>query len=463
MKKILGVDWYFSLISKDGKRSLFSDIPRNSLQNKLLICWDFYDHNYQKKLKLYSCFNNFIEYALFYFKIPKLARSFYEIILGEYLQKPHFDIDVECSSEDRTHEKILNDLINVLLEMIPTLKIEKDICIYTSHSNVNYSNPNNLGDIPERERKIKRSYHVIVNGYCHANNREAKGFYYKVMEKLPKEYEKWIDRAVYSKTQQFRLLGCSKNGEERFKTLSEEFYFNGILVKHQIDSDDIDLKSEDEIEQKRKFLIYLEESLIGARTGNCKILPSYEIPEKQNFKRQDGDMDPEIAMEALNLLAKSVGMSCSDKSFPYKFDNIAGPFVILKRLKPSKCRICMRTHQHQNPYLLVVPDNLNVFFHCRRAAPEKKLYIGCLKSDELKQEEKIDLKIVDYNPSNYADLTKLQEEWRENTLKKLKNLAGNHVDTNSNKPNKKKKEKDEIDAETRELLIKKLTEKILTK
>ena len=35
---------------------------------------------------------------------------------------------------------------------------------------------------------------------------------------------KWVDHAVYGKTQQFRVVGSQKIGSGRIKTLNQEFH-----------------------------------------------------------------------------------------------------------------------------------------------------------------------------------------------------------------------------------------------
>ena len=85
----------------------------------------------------------------------------------------------------------------------------------------------------------------------------------------------------------------------------------------------------------------------------------------------------------------------------------------MKRIKQSYCQLCKRIHQHENPYLLISED-LNVFFHCRRAPPNKKLYIGTLKQEEEKEFKVFDI-VTTKAPENDG-LNQIQER-----LKKLAN------------------------------------------
>lgn len=364
MKRINGVAWYYFLTPNEKRSGLFDAHPRSSLLNKFIVCWDYFDIVHQKTNKLYSCFENYIQFVIYFLKVQPNLRTFYEIVLGEHIQKPHFDVDMELV-ELGVEKEVLHNLIKAIVELIPDINLQKDICIYSSHSQ---------SKSPTGVYKI--SYHVIINNYSHSNNKEAKAFYYAIMQKLPKEYydNQWIDHSVYSKTQQFRIYGCQKIGTDRTKKLCEEWEFNGEKIIHETEEKDED--------PNRMFLIHLEESLVTARQSMCKQLISFQMPEQFLKKKtyDTGDLDLDLAMEALQLFAHSLGTIPESKAFPFKFDKIDSSFIILKRRKASKCRICNRIHDHENPYL-IVSENKAVYFHCRRAAPDKKLYVGSLKSE----------------------------------------------------------------------------------
>ena len=371
--------------SKRNKRGLFNDHPRNTLYGKFLTCLTFADKKLDKKdtMLLYAVFNSYLDFIIYYFNFPAELRCFYEIILGEYPNKPHFDMDM---SIHEPYEQVFNDLINSIINTLKekdiTLNLEKDFCIYTSN----------------KDEKI--SYHIVINNYCHSNNKEAKAFYFNVMNKLPPEYfaKGWIDKSVYSPTQQFRTLGSHKIGSKRYKTLLHHWSFllvkddgtkEMINVKHFFDEKELADCVIGEEKEKRRFLLEFEESLITARVSSCFMIPSYEVPEiyektKRNYVAGN-DIDYDEAMAALTLLAHTSGTIPEDRSFPYRLDRLSGPFVVLKRMKPSHCKLCNRIHHHQNPYLLIVPENKNVFFHCRRAPATRNLYVGCLLSEAEKE------------------------------------------------------------------------------
>lgn len=422
-KYIEGIKWYYCLIPKENSKALFTDYPRNSLFKKFLVCWDFTENT--KNMKMYSVFPNYLDFVKFFLKIPKHLKCFYEIILGECLQKPHFDLDIvlnELEIIERKDEIVLNDLINAIVLILGkkniVLNLEKDICIYSSHG------------------ETKKSYHIVINSYCHSNNKEAKAFYYAVMGELPEEYfkKKLIDHAVYSKTQQFRTYQSSKFGSKRVKEIVQEWKYNGEIIKH--------INHEIPEDENHNFLINFEESMITARTSTCKILPIFEIIELNDYSKGE-DLDRDLAMEAIQLLAHKAGTTPEDRMFPYRFDKIDGPFVILKRVKPSKCQLCNRIHQHQNPYLLIVPETKNVFFHCRRASPKQKLYVGCLKTDDIVEEPKKN------------EPKEISINWTQQKINDLKHIAS------SSNPIEKKNKTENLEMKTS--IINNINKKIIEK
>jgi hypothetical protein len=451
-----GVRWYYYLLPKSDSlkntKSLFAIHPRQSLLNKFIVCWDYIDRNTKKETKLYAVFENYLNFAKFFLQVIPELRSFFEIILGERLQKPHFDIDMELNAQqlqENLSEKVLESLIETLKKIIPEISFEQDVCIYSSHSTSSQTS----------ETSNKRSYHVVINHFCHANNKEAKAFYYSVMKMLPKEYfdNGWIDHAVYSKTQQFRIYQSKKLHTDRVKIFHEAWQYKNQTIKHVYDevADGLDMQ----------FLINFDESLVSARPGTCKLLPSFGIPEEfaKNKTFETGEnVEYDLALEAITLFAHSIGTTPESSNFAYTFDRVEGPFVILKRRKASKCRLCLRIHQHQNPYLFITPDSLNVFFHCRRAPQNKKLYIGCLLSEEEKSEKgDIGLKSLDVVMGSVATVVEdkkmesIKNTWTEEKLKKLRAIAESPPENKQKKEIEKKVNTELVNSVMKNILRKK--------
>ncbi len=405
-------------------RGLCDVITKDELMSKLVICM-----MNNKGVRLYSYFEDYLGFAMYLKKFSVEQRSFYEVILGSNSQKPHFDLDLKYKDipddiksliSDKSPENILdvvgsvmkNYLIKAIIEVMKdvgvNLTLEKDILIYTSHSSE------------------KRSYHIIINNYYHHNNLEAKEFYTRTVTYLTNltamnDLDKamllfilergCIDKAVYSPCQQFRILGCQKIGSGRPKKFCSTFSYFSDQITHKYirtPEDDIDLQ-----------ILQLEESLITF-TSTAYMLPSFtdELNNKNIIQYGVDDISRELADRCIQALAEYAQISLNSTRFPYKFLDIKGSLILLKRLRASKCRSCNRLHENENPYLIVVPEKdddsttiseddiaelygadvleyindasnkpeimtvedkteyVVIYFHCRRAPLNKKLRVG---------------------------------------------------------------------------------------
>ncbi len=365
--------WYYRLKEKKDmqgriQKGMFSDHPRHTLTSALIVALSYNDTTTNKVFRLYTFFKSYLEYGMYQMKLPQNERCFYEIILGESTQKPHFDVDIANSPNTTNNttnntttqttdgEAVKDDLVASIVKTLKDRDIELnmslDILIYTSHG-------------PD-----KQSYHVIVNNHCHANNVESKAFYDAVMDHVNHNYAQWIDRAVYSPTQQFRIVGCQKIGSKRIKTFQKKWMYQGKEINYEY--------PEEPDSPEHEMVMQLEASVIGF-TGNCRFLPPFE-PRADQIKHytESDDITTDDASNAIKLIGAAGNISPHDPRFPYQFTGINGPIVMLKRTKPSRCKICDRVHQHENPYLLVVGEEKSVFFFCRRAPEHKKLFLGKL-------------------------------------------------------------------------------------
>ena len=92
-----------------------------------------------------------------------------------------------------------------------------------------------IGISPEELRwyssnsQTKKSFHLIIPKYFFENNIQAKRLWQFFQERLPADYSKYIDDMVYSKLQNFRVLGSHKlpkNDEEpRPKKIAKKIGF----------------------------------------------------------------------------------------------------------------------------------------------------------------------------------------------------------------------------------------------
>jgi hypothetical protein len=345
-------------------KGFFEDYPLPVLKDKLIVC-----KTPTPELHLFNAYESYLHFIMAYQNIPMEERHFYEIIVGTWEQKPHFDLDFKTengvfitlkpdgSPVSYTPNQILELLIDAIEKVLDehhiAINLETDLLIYSSC----------LGD--------KNSYHLILNNWYHRNNENAKGFYQAVISKIPTELNnnKLIDGSVYSTTQQFRILGSTKVGTYRPKILIDKFSYKGKIVEHKYPK--LDEISKDE-KDKQIYVSMFEESLI-TQTYSCNALPNF-AQEKEKIQYTNNtyyQVTPEIASFSLDqLLGKE----------NYKISKIKDGLIILQRIRPSQCGICKRVHENENPYLQVtVTGNINYF--CRRS--EENLCIGTLPADLL--------------------------------------------------------------------------------
>jgi hypothetical protein len=213
------------------------------------------------------------------------------------------------------------------VELIPEL----DIMIFNSHG------------------KNKKSYHVVLCTYYHYNNEEAKEFYKHVIAGM--KYKEYVDLAVYSKKQQFRIVESSKFMSDRVKTFMPVWLYKGKFIKHNL------LEYDSDTERR---LIIIKKSLVS-NVVDCKPLKCLFVAKEKKIIHVDYEEN-----SVLKLIPEE-----------FEFLNRKDSIINLKRLVVSDCVLCQREHEKENAFLSVRPDG-GVYFHCRRI--DKQSYkIGNVK------------------------------------------------------------------------------------
>lgn len=361
--------WYFLLKQKTlGARALLSDYPESSLYQHLVVCFmpkilpgysTPFITSKGKPGRLFGFFESYIEYYKYSRLFDPSERAFFEIIFGSLPQKPRFDIDIEADvyindttidhetmTIDNVCDTLLDSLIDkciVVLEGLGiTIKLERDILLYSSHSD------------------YKRSYHLVINNYCHASNEEARAFYETVIDLMKVElpFTSYIDRSVYSPVQQFRIAGCQKQYSGRPKQFHEKFYFKDIIYQHEydieFDNDDI------------KRLTILLESLVSFTSG-CSYIPSLVVVKPPRFNLEGPELDDEKIDKCMELMYNVIDPA------PFKLNEVNGTLLILQRMAPSLCPLCKRIHEGENPFIFISMGN--AYWNCRRN-PRENLLLG---------------------------------------------------------------------------------------
>lgn len=311
---------YTSLV-EEKENGLFRKLPKERLHHHPVVCWTT-EPQHGIIERRYGAFESVRSLWNIYERVA--VRTGYEVILGCFPQKPHFDVDINTVSVDgdMVIELLIDAIQRVLNEKGVYITLANDVLVYTSHGT------------------DKRSYHVILPNHCHASNTQAKAFADIVRSALPVNARVYVDGAVYNPLQQFRLLGSTKAGKNRVKVEQTVWYYHGSRIETPT------------LEPLHAFA----RSLVGW-TPDCTSLPTWDTPEPSFVPRS---VMSDEAEEALALLSEDpVLRTCRFKA------GTRGTVISLKRLAPGHCPVCNRTHDHDNAYLFV--RNRSVYYGCHRA------------------------------------------------------------------------------------------------
>lgn len=365
--------WFYKLKpTTEGPKNSLMDVYGKILSKKLIVCFvPGVFPGTKKELKnqkgqyskLFSFFDNYISCYKYIITIPAINRSFFEVILPK-AQKPHFDIDVDLkdlhldkidaiNAADGIKDIVIFCCIEVLKTIGIDINIKEDVLIFTSHGSE------------------KNSYHIVIDNYYHADNDEAFGLYQRVIDFIKKsEYEhviKYIDPAVYSKKQQFRMFGSQKYGSGRIKMFCEKFNYLGHEYEH--------IYPEDVSDHEQKLLTIFYSSLITF-VNCCKPIKMLSKPVIKTYKIT-GDLSESEVEYCLQLVNKEIA-PC------FTLHEVIGSIISLFRAGVYYCPICKREHPGtENAFLWIVDGEVN--FNCRR---KKYKYhkLGNIDIDQLVEE-----------------------------------------------------------------------------
>ncbi|OPZ39076.1 MAG: hypothetical protein BWY99_01470 [Synergistetes bacterium ADurb.BinA166] len=295
-------------------------------------------------------------------RIPASDRSFFEVATSD--RKLAFDVDVSGdvaaameADYGLSAAEVADDLVGRLVEALREalgstsspapfeLDIARDVRVYTSHG------------------PTKRSFHVVVNRTCSSG--ESARLWYELTLAQPAfaKYASFprirsvVDHAVYSSVQQLRLLGSSKQGANRFKTL---------LSYVPTTAGRVEIIRPAACSAEHEANVDFISSLISSR---AKPLPELAPAPKREY-RQAPSAHPDVLRRALDLVFRSQGE---------EFDVLSesGDAVNLQRKRPSFCPTCRREHDHENPYIVLSKTyrGTEVLWFCRRAAGSQKFTV----------------------------------------------------------------------------------------
>lgn len=319
---------YYLLLNPNPEKKhnehLQSLLVNETLTTDSIVIWQNFKNN------KYFHFRNYQAFCRYENETKNSEKCFNEVIFSNSYQKPYFDIDAEgLSTEDG--RILLKQVMAAIMKVHPQINLE-DIMVFSSH----------------RDGKV--SYHIIVDRWCVINNKQNKAFCQLVCTHVDPRFVEYIDK-LYRSKQNLRVYGSMKTENHIHKKL--------------------DVDNTWKMEDCNEWQI-MGASLV-TNVPNCKILPSYPVPEEEEKK-----VAKEFLNDEVNIIFGKVddAFKHNNISFPFEILGVKNSMIFLKRLASSYCPICKKDHDNQNPYIFTVGINKAIYLNCRRN--KKHLPLGKL-------------------------------------------------------------------------------------
>ena len=249
----------------------------------------------------------------------KVYRNFYEVIDGTKISKMRYDLDYHAASTEDYNAK-LSYIPQTVLAAIRQ-QTDTEMLVYSSC------------------KYPKISYHIVLPQIT-GTHKQLRQYYNETLALLTAEDRPFVDVAVYKKSQNFRLLHCSKANADRYK-------IPAVLDNY--------------VHPERDEYTAFEDSLLSSLNRPHTPL-TYEIVDYVPPSFELGVNEQEL-MTAIAELGE------------FNITETKGNLVILKRLAPSYCSACERSHEAENPFVIVYPNG-DVRFNCRRNSEGKTTLIS---------------------------------------------------------------------------------------
>ncbi len=396
---IRNVEWFYYLVPHEDALGLVDVVP--NYERMFLVCGHF-PRPEAKPLKMFAAFGTYLEFVNYIRDVPRDLWNFFEVILGSRPQKFYFDIDLKedyipiGQHLESFTERLLTILINRIVETFRNVlqvdfQLEKNLLIFSSHGSG------------------KKSFHLIIDGYCVTNHRENSDLMVEILKNVPREYidvqtgpkkgKKIIDIGMYSSKQQFRLYGSQKpdnNGPGRPKIFVSEFEHEGKWYRHQFDCPPMSERDRTMFE----FTLIFQKSCVTF-VDHCQVVTvnkSSDLDESDDvgiwhrprlwsergaFDESDRYLTPLAMSQALEIVQSKVNLEV------WSIGETQNGMIALRRKRPAHCPICEREHENENAFASVNGKWGQVRFHCWReidtSGPRKNGFlIGDVESGFLK-------------------------------------------------------------------------------
>lgn len=360
-------EWYPYLNNiKDMKNSLLL----NPFNLKNLDKHLFFVCKERERERRFASFKNYTEFLVKEDYFNSLEPHYYEIIASVPSSSEkninHFKLyfDIDCNEVSIEKEKIVRYLLKFqkfLYEVFEKKTNNKKIEVLLFDSSHN----------------TKKSFHIVVEGIFFNDMELVKNFVLYIKKKFNcEEFTNFIDERVYKRNQQFRLLYSRKVGSEIERTKK---------IFQPIDSFASAVTSI--INETKKDLKMFKKSLLTEVLG-CEMImfkkeelfsllnevKDQKKPSKEKITTAFTTLDEITVLDSKH---KAFIENFLDKEASYEIKNIVKTdistepddfvvLIVLKREMETFCKICNRTHEKENPFIVVFNRHNKIKFFCRR-------------------------------------------------------------------------------------------------
>lgn len=194
------------------------------------------------------------------------------------------------------------------------------------------------GDTPEG---YKYSNHIIIPGYYLPGSAAARGFTKLVLSAIPLRYRQLLDVGVNKSLQEFRVLGCGKDGAGRVKTMLSDGAPTTLTTNTILGS-------------------------MIANVSGCELLvPAIPLETGQKTRATDETLTEEELLKVMEFVR-------GDKSFTnYRVRRVIRGMVVFERIPgyQSVCEFCDDVHVKDANYVVSTTrtgSTISVYKMCRK-------------------------------------------------------------------------------------------------
>lgn len=324
--------------------------------------------------------------------VPAPLRCAYEIVRETARQKPYFDIDLSVSKIPKG-----TTISDIEASVVAIARVASNVADVSSAQALIFSSSS----------ETKYSFHIVINGVFLPSNAAAQMYCRTVLSEVSRDSSigeqvmqcviDAVDTKVYSKLQQFRILGNRKVGENdcRVKTyrpdLSEWHPAIGTLQSDfktlcasLVTCFSSTCAQPSAQSMYSKFVEAESISRLALEDSKARRSTVFGYSENTELSLSEAKDMLDLAKSKLETLGAKSPFEVRDSGDTVFRGSVEeGILIPLNRLAPSFCPLCARTHEKEHPFLIVFPGS-SVIIKCRRGT-------GAMAKVELQQHSKVQL------------------------------------------------------------------------